>query len=64
MQRGYFDTCLIKDKHEQIQNNKPKQPYPVQTNTETGTNTHETLKEYGCEHYYSGVPFESQLKSS
>ena len=42
-----------KDDNEQYKNNKrnvknPKQPYLVQTNTETGTITHETLKEYGC----------------
>ena len=50
MQRGIFDTCLMKTKNEQYKNNKRKTytAYLVTTNTETGTITHETLKEYGC----------------
>ena len=48
MQRGYFDTSLIKNITNKYKPRKPKQPYLVQTNTETRTITHETLKEYGC----------------
>jgi hypothetical protein len=52
MQRGNFHTCLIMMKNKQYKNNKRNvKTYTadlVTTNTETGTITHETLKEYGC----------------
>ena len=52
MQRGQFDTSLMKKNHKQYKNNKRNvktyTAYLVTTNTETGTITHEILKEYGC----------------
>ena len=52
MQRGILDTYLMMMKNEQYKNNKRNvktyTAYLVQTNTETGTITHKTLKEYGC----------------
>ena len=50
MQRGILETCLMKKKKQTIQKRTVKTytAYLVQTNTETGTITHETLKEYGC----------------
>ena len=53
MRRGNFHTCLMTTKNEQYKNNKRNvntyTAYLVTTNTETGTITHETLKEYGSQ---------------
>ena len=51
MQRRILDTCLMKKKktnNTKTTTVKTYTAYLMTTNTETGTITHETLKEYGC----------------
>ena len=54
MQHGFYSWYFNKDStHEQTnktinETRKPNSLYWCKTNTETGTITHETLKEYGC----------------